>query len=97
MGNRKQKGGLDWPSWLSWPTSTTSTTEATSTTSTTATPPAPSAPEASWWSPFSLFYSPKPSVVTNDKNTTDASRGGKKHKKSVKKSKGKKHQKSAKR
>jgi hypothetical protein len=49
-----------------------------------------------------LFSSPKPSVVTNDKNpsvsnTTAKTTGGKKHKKSVKKSKGKKHQKSAKR
>ena len=89
-GNRKQRGGWGWSSLL--PSWTPSTTEAASATA---------APEASWWSPFSLFYSPKPSVVTNDTNTTslsnDKTGGGKKHKKSVKKSKGKKHQKSAKR
>jgi hypothetical protein len=87
MGNRKQKqiGGLE-----------SSAPEAT---------PAPEASSTSlfswvpslWLSFSSFFTSTKTSAVSNASNTTDASRGGKKHKKSVKKSKGKKHQKSAKR
>jgi hypothetical protein len=105
MVNRKQRGGFKWP-WSSRTDGTdgTATPEATSTTS------APSLWESfsSLFRPndnSSVISTSTTSLPnTTDKNTTDknttasntATSGGKKHKKSVKKSKGKKHQKSAK-
>ena len=97
MGNRKQRGGFE--------SSATVTTDGTSATVTTDGTSAKDTslfswvPSLSWFSSF--FTSTQTIPVVDAKNTnvsnTDASSGGKKHKKSVKKSKGKKHQKSAKR
>jgi hypothetical protein len=93
-GKRKQIGGLE-----SSATDGTVTSSATDGTSAKDTSLFSWVPSLSWFSSF--FTSTQTIPVADAKNTTDSNtdetRGGKKHKKSVKKSKGKKHQKSAKR
>ena len=97
--NRKQRGGWDWPwssgtattdgkSWFSWLSGTGTASTAPSSTGTAST--APSSAETASTAPSSTGTA-SASTTYNSEN-----KGGKKHKKSVKKSKGKKHNKSAK-